>query len=563
MTCSWWIAGLLCVVCTAQAASGLACPCCSQDRAVRLQLRLQVNEGGSPMSNLACILWWLIPGIFLGWVSWWLFDKLFRRNGETIVESSKRDIATAQSRATGLETELANSRKLTTTHAADITRLKTELAAAQAAQGNEHNTLGLVQTELGTTKQQAEKAGVELAKLQGDLVAWQNHAAGQDKTLAALRAELDGLKTSNGSATGELQKYKTAYEAGQASIAQLQQQLTASQNDAAGKMTALQQQLSAGQGDYASQIAKLTADLTTARSAHETSQQSLGLLQNELVGTKSSATGASAELTKLKADLDAARDAVNAARMGQADTAAEISRLKTALAQSEANSRSAAQLQLELDAAKKSLAAGAEKDAELNRLQAELAAAAKRTTDDQATLKLLQGDINAARAREGEVQGAIKGMQTDLASYKSRFEESQNMISMLHAEIEGNKRTQAALSGRINEAERAAQIESERRTNMARHGFVARTLDRDDLTLVEGIDPRIEQQLRTFGIDTHARLAVTPVEELRKILDHDGTFKLANPGTWPQQAALVVRNDWAELRRWQDTLIAGVEPPKA
>jgi chromosome segregation ATPase len=157
------------------------------------------------MSNLACILWWLIPGIFLGWVSWWLFDKLFRRNGETFVESSKRDIATAQSRATGLETELANSRKLTTTHAADIARLKTELAAAQAAQGTEHNTLGLVQTELGTTKQQAEKAAAELAKLQGDLVAWQNHAAGQDKSLAALRAELDGLKTSNGSATGELQ----------------------------------------------------------------------------------------------------------------------------------------------------------------------------------------------------------------------------------------------------------------------------------------------------------------------------------------------------------------------
>jgi predicted nucleic acid-binding Zn-ribbon protein len=75
----------------------------------------------------------------------------------------------------------------------------------------------------------------------------------------------------------------------------------------------------------------LTADLTAARTANETSQQSLGLLQNELVGTKSSASGASAELTKLKADLEAARDAVNAARMGQADTTAEVSRLKTML----------------------------------------------------------------------------------------------------------------------------------------------------------------------------------------------------------------------------------------
>jgi chromosome segregation ATPase len=524
---------------------GLSRSVCRTTRQVRfvLQLRLQVNEGGSPMSNLACILWWLIPGIFLGWVSWWLFDKLFRRNGEAFVETSKRDIATAQSRATGLETELANSRKLSTTHAADIARLKTELAAAQAAQGNEHNTLGLVQSELGTTKQQAEKAAAELAKLQGDLVAWQNHAAGQDKSLAALRAELDGLKTANANATGELQKYKSGYEAGQASLAQLQQQLTA------------------GQGDYSSQIAKLTADLTAARTAHETSQQSLGLLQTELTGTKSSATGASAELNKLRADLDAARDALNAARMGQTDTANELTRLRAALAQAETTSKGASGLQAELDAAKKSVAAGAETQAVVTRLQAELAAATKRTSDDQAALKLLQGDVAAARAKEGEVQGVIKGMQTDLASYKTRYDEGQNMIAMLHAEIEGNKRTQAALSGRINESERAAQIEGERRSNMARHGFVARTLDRDDLTLVEGIDPRIEQQLRTYGIDTHARLAVTPVEELRKVLDHDGTFKLANPGTWPRQAALVVRNDWAELRRWQDVLIAGVEPP--
>ena len=497
------------------------------------------------MSNLACGLWWLIPGIFLGWVSWWLFDKLFRRNGETYMEASKRDIAAAQSRATALETELANSRKLATGHGADITRLKAELAAAQAAQGSEHNTLGLVQNELGSTKQQAEKAAADLAKMQGDLVAWQNHAAGQDKALAALKVELDGVKTSHGGAAAELQKYKTAYEAGQASLGQLQQQLTV------------------GQGDYASQIAKLTADLTAARTSQETTQSSLGMLQNELQGTKTSATGATAELTKLRADLDAARDAVNAARMGQTDLTAELSRLRAALEQSESRAKALPQLQAELDAAKKSLAAGTETEALAGRLRTELAAVTKRNADDQTVIKLLQGDVGNAKTKEAESLGLLKSLQADLSGHKSRFDESQNMIAMLHAEIEGNKRTQAALSGRIGDSERAAQLESERRNNMARHGFVARTLDRDDLTLVEGIDPRIEQQLRTYGIDTHARLAVTPIEELRKILDHDGTFKLANPGTWARQAALVVRGDWAELRRWQDVLIAGVEPPKA
>ena len=112
--------------------------------------------------------------------------------------------------------------------------------------------------------------------------------------------------------------------------------------------------------------------------------------------------------------------------------------------------------------------------------------------------------------------------------------------------------------------ERVAHMEVERRTAMTRYGFVPRVRDRDDLTLIEGIGPKIEEVLLAVHIDTFSKLAVTPVEELRQILDRSGgNFSMANPGTWPRQAALVVRGDWADLRRWQDELIGGVEmPPK-
>ena len=40
------------------------------------------------MTNLACVLWWLVPGIFLGWLLSWLFDLLFRRNGNSVTETS-------------------------------------------------------------------------------------------------------------------------------------------------------------------------------------------------------------------------------------------------------------------------------------------------------------------------------------------------------------------------------------------------------------------------------------------------------------------------------------------
>jgi hypothetical protein len=46
---------------------------------------------------------------------------------------------------------------------------------------------------------------------------------------------------------------------------------------------------------------------------------------------------------------------------------------------------------------------------------------------------------------------------------------------------------------------------------------------------------------------------------LQAILDKGGTrFRTANPGTWAEQAALAAANRWADLRRLQDELDAGV-----
>lgn len=91
-------------------------------------------------------------------------------------------------------------------------------------------------------------------------------------------------------------------------------------------------------------------------------------------------------------------------------------------------------------------------------------------------------------------------------------------------------------------------------------GFDLRSVD--DLTIVEGIGPKIDELLHQAGIDTFARLARARIDELQAILDGGGAhFRLANPGTWPQQAALAADNRWHELKRLQDELIGGIEPP--
>lgn len=80
----------------------------------------------------------------------------------------------------------------------------------------------------------------------------------------------------------------------------------------------------------------------------------------------------------------------------------------------------------------------------------------------------------------------------------------------------------------------------------------------DDLKIIEGIGPKIEQLLHEAGINTFAKLAVTSPAQIQPILDKAGpNFKLANPGTWPEQASLAAQNQWTALKAMQDALDGG------
>lgn len=82
----------------------------------------------------------------------------------------------------------------------------------------------------------------------------------------------------------------------------------------------------------------------------------------------------------------------------------------------------------------------------------------------------------------------------------------------------------------------------------------------DDLEIVEGIGPKIAQLLRQHGITTFVQLASSSPAEISAILEKGGpNFRIANPGTWPEQASYCVRNDWAGLKELQDRLTAGRE----
>ena len=81
----------------------------------------------------------------------------------------------------------------------------------------------------------------------------------------------------------------------------------------------------------------------------------------------------------------------------------------------------------------------------------------------------------------------------------------------------------------------------------------------NDLTVVEGIGPKISELFNNAGVKTFAQLAQQSVPQMQKVLDDAGArYKLAKPGTWAQQAALAAENKWTELKALQEKLTGGV-----
>jgi predicted flap endonuclease-1-like 5' DNA nuclease len=80
----------------------------------------------------------------------------------------------------------------------------------------------------------------------------------------------------------------------------------------------------------------------------------------------------------------------------------------------------------------------------------------------------------------------------------------------------------------------------------------------DDLKIVEGIGPKIEELLHAANIRTWRELAAAPIDAVREVLRGGGDrFRMHDPSTWPEQAGLAADGRFVELKSLQDRLTAG------
>ncbi len=83
-------------------------------------------------------------------------------------------------------------------------------------------------------------------------------------------------------------------------------------------------------------------------------------------------------------------------------------------------------------------------------------------------------------------------------------------------------------------------------------------IKQDDLKIIEGIGPKIEELLHNAGIKTWAELAAAELEKLQAILDEAGSrYRMHDPATWAKQAALAATGQWEDLEAYQGQLQGG------
>ncbi|NPA46456.1 MAG: hypothetical protein GXO24_04485 [Chlorobi bacterium] len=142
----------------------------------------------------------------------------------------------------------------------------------------------------------------------------------------------------------------------------------------------------------------------------------------------------------------------------------------------------------------------------------------------------------------------------DQTDWKAKFESLQHEHEMLDKRFSLIRDENRQLTTELDECRKKAL--SARNTGYGFAGTAAKTAAparKDDLKVVEGIGPKIEQLLYAEAIYTWEDLADTPVERLRQILDKAGPrYRVHDPESWPFQARMAAGGRWDELEKWQE-----------
>jgi len=180
-------------------------------------------------------------------------------------------------------------------------------------------------------------------------------------------------------------------------------------------------------------------------------------------------------------------------------------------------------------------------------------------TDDESELQKLSGELARSQAIEGELAASQKQVDTLRAQLADANAERQN----LSARLERIAASAQKMPGQLGAALAALALgESVASVTRSEGASPVEAVAEDDLTMIEGVGPKIAGILGENGIHTFAQLGDAEVDDLRAILSEAGPgYQMADPSSWPRQARLAANRDWVKLQALKEQLVGGVRRP--
>lgn len=86
------------------------------------------------------------------------------------------------------------------------------------------------------------------------------------------------------------------------------------------------------------------------------------------------------------------------------------------------------------------------------------------------------------------------------------------------------------------------------------------SLKNDNLQIIEGIGPKMDELLKSFGLSTWSDIANADALDIKKKLeDANSKYRIIDPSSWPEQAKLANEQKWDKLIEYQKSLSSGKE----
>lgn len=175
----------------------------------------------------------------------------------------------------------------------------------------------------------------------------------------------------------------------------------------------------------------------------------------------------------------------------------------------------------------------------------------------------LQEKFRALEAESAQYHGNWTRTETELAGLKYQNDACVKELERTNAALRSSESENMVLRGRLEQAQKQNTFPNPDSVppaleNTASESSAWANSNPDDLKIVEGIGPKVEQILKAAGIANWNELAVQTGSSLKGILENAGTaYSMMDPSTWPQQAQLAAEARWEELLALQSELRGG------